>query len=84
MARGQTVDLEQRELALDSLDMAGGENSWVNMQETHPLIADRIEQAVAAGASPERIYSRLLANHGMEFCKWCRTVARYLKGTMDT
>ena len=69
----------QQEVALARLDAAAGENSWENMRETHPEIAARIEQAIAVGVDSERIYGRLLTNHGMEFCKWCRTVARYLE-----
>lgn len=73
------MELTPQEVALQKLDAAAGANSWENMREAYPEIAEAIDQAIAVGVKSEQIYARLSANHGQEFCKWCRTVARYLE-----
>lgn len=65
--------------SLQRLEAAAGQSSWENMVESHPDIATAIEQAVEVGATAEDVYRRLRANHDADFCRWCRTVARYLE-----
>jgi len=80
----ETLDKVQlKESALNLLDAAAGESSWNNMQEQYPALATRLEQAIRAGVSSDEIFRRLRANHGAEFCKWCRTVARYLESVVS-
>lgn len=65
--------------ALAALETAAGLSSWESMVESHPEIATAIEGAIAAGATSDDVYRTLRKDHGVEFCKWCRTVARYLE-----
>jgi len=65
--------------ALQRLEAAAGQSSWENMVESHPDIATAIENAVAAGASSDDVYRTLRSNHDPDFCRWCRTVARFLE-----
>lgn len=65
--------------ALTKLEVAAGRSSWENMVESHPDIAAAIDAAVDAGASADDVYRTLRTNHDVEFCKWCRTVARFLE-----
>lgn len=73
----------RRMSALVRLDNAAGASSWENMQESHPEIAASIEYAVSFGVTAEQIYGRLLRNHDAQFCKWVRTVARYLESVKE-
>jgi hypothetical protein len=65
---------------LNALRHTAGESSWENMQREHPMIASRLEDAIDAGATATDVYRSLLKDHGADFCRWCRTVAKYLEG----
>lgn len=78
MAKQAHLEASKAE-ALTALEVAAGRSSWENMVESHPDIATAIEDAVAAGATADEVYRTLRTNHDAEFCKWCRTVARFLE-----
>lgn len=78
----RTVDglaWKEKEAALRQLDAAAGQSSYDNMLEAYPDIADAIEGAIGAGATAEDVYRTLRVNHDVDFCRWARTVARYLE-----
>lgn len=79
----QQAEVLRKADALDKLDAVAGRNSWENLQEAFPEVAAAISNAVDLGVTSETIYGRLLRNHGLEFCKWCRTAARYLESMRD-
>lgn len=80
MAKALEGDELRKVVALDKLDAAAGRNSWENLQEAFPEVAAAVSDAVDLGVSSDVIYGRLVRNHGVEFCRWVRTAARFLEG----